>query len=106
MARLDGRADRAQDRADLAAQEEEGDDGHDGDEGKDECVLGKALAFLVTTKPRDERDELCHRFLNLPAPDARVPAPGFAPAANRPGTMPQRSLVPPDRAMRRSSRSD
>src|SRR5687768_13917468 len=44
---LDRAADRAQDLADLAAQEDEGDDRDDGDEGKDQRVLREALAVFV-----------------------------------------------------------
>src|SRR5215204_2432655 len=47
---LDGVADRAQDLADLAAQEDEGDDRDDRDEGEDQGVLGESLAFLVPIK--------------------------------------------------------
>ena len=42
---LDRIADRAQDRADLATQEDEGDDGDDRDEGQDQRVLGQALTL-------------------------------------------------------------
>ena len=51
---LDGAADRAEDLADLAAQEDEGDDRNDGDQGEDQCVLGKTLAVLVPTEESDE----------------------------------------------------
>src|SRR3954462_9172002 len=51
---LDRGADLAQDRGDLAAQEDQGDDRNDGDEGEDQRVLGETLAFLVTTKERDK----------------------------------------------------
>src|SRR5450756_2447913 len=55
---LDGGADRAEDRLDLAAQEDERDDRDDRDEGEDEGVLGEALALLVAVKRRDDvRDE-------------------------------------------------
>ena len=49
-ARLDRVADRAQDRADLAAQEDEGDDRDDRDEGEDQRVLGETLAFVVVAE--------------------------------------------------------
>ena len=39
----------AQDAADLIAQEDEGNDRDDRDEGEDQRVLREALAFLVTT---------------------------------------------------------
>src|SRR5512141_2469383 len=45
---LDRVAHGAEDLADLAAQEDEGNDGHDRDEGEDQRVLREALAFLVT----------------------------------------------------------
>src|SRR5712691_879826 len=45
---LDRVTDGAEDLADLAAQEDEGHDRHDRDEGEDQRVLGEALAFLVT----------------------------------------------------------
>ena len=46
--RLDGDADVVEDRGDLAAQEKQGDDGDDRDEGEDQRVFGETLAFLVT----------------------------------------------------------
>jgi hypothetical protein len=46
---LDGAPDRAQDRADLAAQEEEGHDGDDGDKSEDECVFRETLACFLAT---------------------------------------------------------
>ena len=55
---LDGLADRAQDRADLAAEEDQGDDRDDGDEGEDQRVLGEALAFLIAA---DAGEEPCER---------------------------------------------
>src|SRR6186997_3059023 len=45
--RLDRVADGAQDLADLAAQEDEGDDRNDRDEGEDQRIFGKTLAVLV-----------------------------------------------------------
>src|SRR5215211_4384919 len=47
---LDRLADRAQDRLDVAAQENEGDDRDDRDEGEDQRVLRETLAFLVAAK--------------------------------------------------------
>src|SRR3954462_681945 len=43
----DVRADLREDRADARAQEDQGRNGDDGDEGKDECVLGKTLPLLL-----------------------------------------------------------
>ena len=40
-----------QDAADLAAEEDQGDDRHDRDEGEDERVLGQSLAFFPKMKP-------------------------------------------------------
>src|SRR4051794_12837663 len=65
--RLDRGANRAEDRADRAAQEEQGDDRHDRDEGEDQRVLRETLAFLVPTKGGEERRDaghgpLCLRF--------------------------------------------
>src|SRR3954451_16560760 len=57
---LDGRADRVEDRADLAAQEDQGDDRDDGDQREDEGVLGETLAFVIVADGRDECDELRH----------------------------------------------
>ena len=45
--RIERAADDAQLVADLAAEEEQGDDGDDGDESKDECVFREALAVFV-----------------------------------------------------------
>ena len=36
--------------ADLAAKEDEGNDGDDGDQREDECIFCEALAILVVTK--------------------------------------------------------
>src|SRR5204862_5756335 len=57
---LDGIADRAQDLADLAAQEDEGDDRDDGDEREDQRVLGETLALLVLREAGDERVDVGH----------------------------------------------
>src|SRR5579862_4579823 len=51
--RLDRVADVAQDRADLAAQEEQGNDRDDRDQGQDEGVLGEALAVFGRRQSRD-----------------------------------------------------
>jgi len=59
---LDGRADGAQDPADLRAQEDQGDDRHDRDEGEDQRVLRETLAFLVI--PVKEIDD-CGKELHL-----------------------------------------
>src|SRR3954452_16958284 len=47
VGRLDVLADRAENLADRCAQEEQGEDRHDGDEGEDQRVLRETLAFLV-----------------------------------------------------------
>ena len=39
------------------AEEQQGDDGDDGDQGEDECVLGKALAFVVPSQPSEDHLE-------------------------------------------------
>src|SRR4051812_42696306 len=51
---LDGRADLVKDRADRAAEENQGDDRDDGDEGEDQRVLRETLAFLVTIEKSDK----------------------------------------------------
>ena len=61
VTRLDRATDLAQDRGDLAAQEDEGDDRDDRDEGEDQRVLREALAFLVPTKRGEERAKNGHR---------------------------------------------
>src|SRR5439155_1396168 len=58
--RLDGIADVAQDRRDLAAEEDEGDDRDDGDEREDQRVLGQTLALLVPTNGGEELLNECH----------------------------------------------
>src|SRR5215204_6523606 len=61
---LDRIADRAQDLADLAAQEDEGDDRDDRDKREDQGVLGESLAFVIVADVRlDESDELIHVFI-------------------------------------------
>ena len=55
MMRLDRVADRAQDRADLAAEEDEGDDRDDRDEGEDQRVLGETLTFVVSDASEELR---------------------------------------------------
>ena len=57
---LDARADRVQDPRDLAAQEEEGDDRDDRDEGEDQRVLRETLAFLVPAKRGEKSGEQRH----------------------------------------------
>src|SRR6266536_4880016 len=58
--RLDRVADVAEDLADPAAKEDEGKDRHDRDEGEDQRVLGKPLAFLVATERSDESMKETH----------------------------------------------
>ena len=77
---LDGRADLVQDRADLAAQEDEGDDRDDRDERQDQGVLSEALAFLVAAGKvrRDESDKfrhVVHYLLSVKSPRPKE-APG------------------------------
>src|SRR6476469_1610415 len=62
---LDGLADRVQDAADLAAQEDQSDDRDDRDEREDQGVLGEALAFLVAAKRSEDRVDECHVWLPL-----------------------------------------
>ena len=57
---LDGAPDRAQDRADLATQEEEGHDGDDRDKGEDECVLRETLACFLASKAGEKRRQSNH----------------------------------------------
>src|SRR5690349_18911175 len=72
---LDRAADRAEDGADLAAQEDEGDDRDDRDEGEDQRVLREALAFLIPTEEADE--SVKHRVGHLLSGRS-------SPATNRP----------------------
>jgi hypothetical protein len=51
---LDRGADLAQDRADLVAEEDEGDDRDDRDQGEDQRVLREALALLARVPERGE----------------------------------------------------
>ncbi len=57
---LDRGADVAQDGADLAAQEDEGHDGHDDDEGEDERLLGEALAVFLAAKGHQDAIDQGH----------------------------------------------
>src|SRR5450759_4654835 len=58
---LDRSSDVAEDLRDLAAQEDEGNDRDDRDEGEDEGVLGEALPLLVARhERRDENIETSH----------------------------------------------
>src|SRR5687768_17298765 len=61
---LDRVADVAEDRRDLAAQEDEGDDRDDCDEREDQRVLRESLAFLVAAKRCEEL--LNERHLAMP----------------------------------------
>lgn len=55
----EGVADDAQLVADLAAEEEQGDDGDNGDESKDECVFREALTcFLSSNLGEGSKDEV------------------------------------------------
>ena len=51
---LDRRTDRAEDVADRAAKEQEGNDGNDRDEGEYQSLLRETLAFVVTPERIDE----------------------------------------------------
>src|SRR4026207_79768 len=57
---LDRRSYGAEDAADRAAQEEQGHDRNDRDEGEDQRVLRETLAFLVAPQRREERGEEGH----------------------------------------------
>src|SRR3954453_13278689 len=57
---LDRRADLVKDRRDLAAQEDEGDNRDNRDEGEDQRVLGETLALLVLRDAGDECIEQLH----------------------------------------------
>src|SRR5712691_8174002 len=57
---LDRATDLAEDRADLVAQEDQGDDRNDRDEGEDQRVLRETLAFLVPTNRGEELVNECH----------------------------------------------
>src|SRR6188508_2260115 len=70
--RLDRAADRAQDLADLAAQEDEGDDRDDGDEREDQRVLREALALFVPMQRGEDVVDERHRWL---PPDDECPPP-------------------------------
>src|SRR5215213_9530915 len=52
--RLDRRADGAEDRLDLAAEEDQGDDRDDRDEGEDQRVLRETLSLLVLAERGEE----------------------------------------------------
>lgn len=55
----DGVANDAQRDADLATEEEQGDDGDDGDESKDECVFREALTCFLASNPGEgAKDEV------------------------------------------------
>ena len=58
--------DGAQELADIAAKEDQGDDRDDGDEGEDECVFGEALTLLVANEERrDECVQTSHVMVHL-----------------------------------------
>src|SRR5664279_2196480 len=92
---LDRAADGAQNRADLAAQEDQGDDRDDRDEGEDERVLGEPLTLLVADEERrDEYVQTSHvvftSFPTVITPErytrssVRPAIPGTAGASTRP----------------------
>src|SRR2546425_5811842 len=57
---LDAGTDGAEDVADGAAQEQEGHDRNDRDEGEDQRVLRETLTFLVTPQRAEDRGEEGH----------------------------------------------
>jgi hypothetical protein len=75
---LDGAAHGAEDLAHLGAQEDQGDDRHDGDEGEDQRVLRETLAVLVVSieNHEDSRDE-GHVERCLPIGSPRPSGGGF-----------------------------
>src|SRR5665811_1136802 len=92
---LDRASDGAQDLADLAAEEDQGDDRHDRDEGEDQCVLGEPLTLLVANEERrDECVQTSHvlftSFPRVMTPrrytrwGVRTAIPGTAGASTRP----------------------
>src|SRR5580765_271924 len=73
---VDRAADDAELVADLAAQEEESDDGDDCDQGNDECVFGQSLAvgFAVEAiQVADYPPDDCHDFTSFRARSALDP---------------------------------
>src|SRR4051794_22099240 len=83
--RLDRAADRAQDLADLAAEEDQGDDRDDRDEGEDQRVLRETLAFVVPTNSGEEtmNERHCGCLLDEYPP----PIEGSAMIAEEPGEL-------------------
>src|SRR3954464_1993743 len=77
---LDVLTDRAEDLADRRAQEEQGEDRHDGDEGEDQRVLRETLAFLVAI---EESDESSKHWCSLPPSLRDVPRKSVGQAAVR-----------------------
>src|SRR6188474_2832652 len=75
--RLDRAADRAQDLADLSAQEDEGDDRDDGDEGEDQRVLREALAVFVAMDEFHDL-EIDRRHVSFLLDEYSPPDEGFA----------------------------
>ena len=66
---LDRLPDGAQDLADLATEEDEGDDCEDRDESEDECVFGEALTLLVADEERRDAYVQTSHFLFTSFPD-------------------------------------
>src|SRR5919107_1326716 len=80
--------DDAEDVADLAAQENQGQDRDDGDEGEDQRVLREALPFLVTIEEIDDGGvNLKHLglppFIRDPQPGREIPHPREESVRNR-----------------------
>src|SRR5664280_567860 len=65
---LDRLSDGAEDLADLAAEEDEGHDREDRDQGEDQRVLREALTLIVMMKPRVDRTHERHGSDSLADP--------------------------------------
>src|SRR6266850_113495 len=90
---LDRAADRAENRADLVAQEDQGDDRNDRDEGEDQRVLRETLAFLVAAEGCDESMKKRHAVGYLLSRDLpKIPPGGAQPYEGRSG-----ASIRPDR---------
>src|SRR6266480_4231750 len=67
---LDRVADLAQDRADLRAKEDEGDDRDDRNQSEDQRVLGETLTLFVFPEGRDKSGEERHVDVYLLSPES------------------------------------
>jgi len=61
----DRRADLRKDGADLGAEEDEGDDRDDRDQGEDQRIFGKTLAFLIPAEGSNECVQNRHVSMDL-----------------------------------------